>query len=282
MPLNERRNWAVNHFIRSLRTGEASAVEHAATFFGSEVVFRAGGEEFTGPDAVAARLLGQWALTPVFAQGEWSPAQEIPDGARVTAVFPHLGAAPTDYTLTFRFDNADRIAGVDETMTSASPAKLDAMPDDVRAAINGALANGTPMVVAYVGDDGAPSLSLRGSVQVHGPAELCIWARNAESGFIRAIRAKRPISLLYRNSAKRMTLTIRGQAEVIEDTLRRDEIYALSPEVEKRHDTARTGVAVLVRIERLGGTTPRGPILVVPERQPVSRAQGSAVEVTPP
>ena len=249
MSLNDRRTRAVTHFVRSLRSGETTTVEPAAAAFAPGIVYHPGGETFNGPAAVAARLTGQWAFTPVFAQGDWSLPQANGDGARVTATFPHLGASPDDYTLAFTFDDADRIVTVRETFVMNPPKQFDAMPDHVRAAINGALANNTPMSVAYVGDDGAPSLSLRGSVQVYSPTELCIWVRNAESGFVRAIRAHRPVSLLYRNSAKRMTLTIRGQAEVVEDA-RRDEIWACSPEVEKRHDTGRKGAAVLIRIER--------------------------------
>ena len=263
--VNERQVDGSEAFVRALRTGEFSAVRGLEAFLAPDVLFRAGGKEIAGRDAVAARVTGQWPLTPVFAQGEWSVPEAVPEGVRITGTFASVGAAPKTYTLTFGFDDADRIVSVDEAVTSfpAAPA-VDHLPPAVRTAINGALANGTPIVVGYVGEDGAPVLSLRGSVQVYGPAALCLWARNPKSGLVAAARNGQLLSLLYRNSAKRITLGIRGRAEVADDAATRARVFALSPEVEQRHDLAQNGVAVIVRIERLQGMTPNGPVLVVP------------------
>jgi Pyridoxamine 5'-phosphate oxidase len=123
--------------------------------------------------------------------------------------------------------------------------------------------NQTPMVLACVDDEGEPSLSLRGSVQGHSPTQLCLWVRNADSGLIRAIRADRPLSFLYRNSPSRMTLTIKGRGKVIGDESLRRRIFDMSTEVEQRHDTAMTGAAVVVDVWRIHGTSLRGPVLVV-------------------
>jgi len=184
---------------------------------------------------------------------------------RVAGTFASVGAAPKAYALAFAFDAGDTIVSIDETVTPFPPATpAGHLPPAVRAAIDGALANGTPIVVGYAGEDGAPVLSLRGSVQVYGPDALCLWVRNAKSGLVNAARNGRPLSLLYRNSAKRMTLVTRGRAEVADDAATRERVFALSPEVEQRHDPAKNGVALVVRIERLQGMTPDGPVLVVP------------------
>jgi hypothetical protein len=263
--MNERRIAASEAFVRALRTGEFSAARTLETFLALGVAFRTGGKEIAGRDAVVARATGQWVLTPVFAQGEWSEPEAVPEGVRITGTFASVGAAPKAYALTFGFDDADRIVSVDELLTPFPPAPaVDHLPPPVRAAINGALANGTPMVVGYVGEDGAPALSLRGSVQVYGPTALCLWVRNAKSGLVSAARDGQPLSLLYRNSAKRITLVIRGRGEVAEDAATRQRVFALSPEAEQRHDLAQNGAAVIVRIERLQGVTPNGPVLVVP------------------
>jgi hypothetical protein len=105
---------------------------------------------------------------------------------------------------------------------------------------------------------------------VYGPAALCLWARNPKSGLVTAARNGQPLSLLYRNSAKRITLGIRGHGEVADDAPTRERVFALSPEVEQRHDLARNGAAVVVRIDRLQGMTPDGPVLVVAPRAPQS------------
>jgi hypothetical protein len=269
--INDMRTDGCDAFVQALRTGEASAVRRLEPLLAPGVVFRAGSTEIAGADAVAARLSGAWPLTPVFAQGVWSAAEDVAEGVRITGTFASVGAAPKSYALTFGFDAADRIVRVDETVTPFPPATpSDQIPAAVRAAINGALANGTPMVVGYVGEDGAPVLSLRGSVQVYGPAALCLWARNPKSGLVTAARNGQPLSLLYRNSAKRITLGIRGHGEVADDAPTRERVFALSPEVEQRHDLARNGAAVVVRIDRLQGMTPDGPVLVVAPRAPQS------------
>jgi hypothetical protein len=263
--ISERRTDAGEAFVRALRTGELAAVRALEAMLAPAVVFRTGGNEVAGREAVAARVTGQWVLTPVFSQGEWSLPEAVPEGIRITGTFAAVGAAPKSYALTFAFDDADRIVSIDEAVTPFPPATpVDHLPPAVRGAINGALANGTPMVVGYTGEDGAPVLSLRGSVQVYGPSALCFWARNAKSGLVAAARNGQTLSLLYRNSAKRITLVIRGRGEVADDAATRERVFALLPEAEQRHDLAQNGVAVIVRIERLQGMTPGGPVLVVP------------------
>jgi hypothetical protein len=58
-----------------------------------------------------------------------------------------------------------------------SPIQLTA---EIRDAVNGALANGTPVVVAYVDARGQPRLSFRGSTQVFSDDQFAIWVRNLQ------------------------------------------------------------------------------------------------------
>jgi hypothetical protein len=263
-PLNENRRVAVDAVVRSLRTGEHSAAIIAAKFLAPGIVMNANGTELKTRDAVVERITGQWAFTPVLAQAEWSLPEGGNESVRVTAEFSGLGAAPSDYSLRFFFDDRDLISRIEEKYSFKMTSEpVDRMPAHVRTAINRALANQTPMVLAYVDDQGTPSLSLRGSVQVYSPTQLCLWVRNANSGLIRAIRADRPLSLLYRNSPTRTTLTIRGRGKVIEDEALRRRIFDMSPEVEQRHDTAMTGAAVIIEVSRIHGTSPKGPVLVI-------------------
>ncbi len=212
--MNERRLDALDAVLRSLRTGEFTAAQEARAAFAPTVVYRSGANEFAGVDAVLERLNGQWPLTPVYAQGEWSEPELVGESARVSATFPTFGTIRA-YALTVTFDGADRITLLDETVTMyPSPAPSSHIPPVVRTAINGALANGTPLVVAYTGGDGIPALSLRGSVQVYGKSELCLWVRNPKSGLVDAVRKGQVLSLLYRNSGRRMTLVMRGRGEI--------------------------------------------------------------------
>src|SRR5579862_1561293 len=197
--ISEGRRAAVDAVVRAMRTGEHSAAIVATRFLASKVVMNANGVELASRDAVIDRITGQWAFTPVLAQGEWLPPEQVADGVKVTAEFPDLGAAPSDYCLMFWFDDRDLISRIEEKFSFKMTAEpVDQIPVQVRTAINRALANQTPMVLAYVDDDGTPSLSLRGSVQVYNSTQLCLWVRNRNSGLIRSILANRPLSLLYR------------------------------------------------------------------------------------
>jgi hypothetical protein len=255
---------AIDAVIRSIRTGEHSAALRAETFLAKEVRMNVNGTEIEDRGAVVDHLTGQWAFTPVLARGEWSPPQPANDGISVYAEFSGLGAAPSNYRLTFWFNDRDLISRIEEKYSFVTTAEaVDHIPAHVRTAINGALANQTPMVLAYVDDNGAPSLSLRGSVQVYSPIQLCLWVRNANSGLIRSIRAQRPLSLLYRNSVTRTTLIIRGHGKVIDDEDGRRRVFDMAPEVEQRHDTAMTGAAVIIDVSTINGTSPKGPVMVV-------------------
>ena len=90
-----------------MRTGEHSAAIVATRFLASKVVMNANGAELASRAAVIDRITGQWAFTPVRAQGEWSLPEKVADGVQVTAEFPGLGAAPSDYSVMFWFDERD-------------------------------------------------------------------------------------------------------------------------------------------------------------------------------
>jgi hypothetical protein len=264
--IETRRADALGAVLRALRTGENTAAQEAAASFAPSVAYFSGGKEIAaGVVAVTERINGQWPLTPVLAQGEWAEPQASGDTWRVGATFPMVSTMQ-NYTLAVTFNGNDRIIKLDEAIGNyPRPTPVNAIPPVVRAAIDGALASGNPMVVAYTGTDGAPSLSLRGSVQVYGSLELCMWARDADSGLVRAARRGDPITFLYRNSARRITLMMRGRASVADDPAVRERIWSITPEVEKRHDTQRKGAALLIRMEEIKGNTTAGPVLVVPE-----------------
>jgi hypothetical protein len=173
--VSKTRRAAVEAVVRAMRTDEHSAALVATKFLASSVAMNANGAELAGRDAVIDRITGQWAFTPVLAQGEWSLPEKVADAIKVTAEFPGLSAAPSDYSLTFWFDERELISRIEEKFSFKMTAEpVDEIPVHVRTAINRALANQTPMVLAYVDDDGSPSLSLRGSVQVYGSTELCL------------------------------------------------------------------------------------------------------------
>jgi hypothetical protein len=145
------------------------------------------------------------------------------------------------------------------TEPSPGPIQLTA---EIREAVNGALANGTPVVVAYVDERGQPRLSFRGSTQVFSDDQLAIWVRNPEGGLLRALATNPRVTLLYRSPQPRMLLTFEGRAHVDNAEATRTAVYERAPEPERNLDPERTGVPVIVDLDRVTGVTPAGRVLM--------------------
>jgi hypothetical protein len=145
------------------------------------------------------------------------------------------------------------------TEPSPSPVKLT---EEMRDAVNGALANGTPVVVAYVDERGQPRLSFRGSTQVFSDDQLAIWVRNPEGGLPRALSTNPRATLLYRSPQPRMLLTFEGRGRVDPADATRRTVYEQAPEPERNADPERKGVALIVDLDRVTGFTPAGRILM--------------------
>ena len=132
------------------------------------------------------------------------------------------------------------------------------LTDDIKSDVNGALANGTPVVVAYVDAEGAPHLSFRGSAQAYGDDRLAIWVRDPEGGLLQAITANPRIALLYRDPATRRSYRFAGRARIVTDPAAVDAIYSSSPEIERSRDAERRGKAVLVDLDSVEGMGVQG------------------------
>jgi hypothetical protein len=191
------RTQAAEAYVKALRTGEPSATQQASQYLADDVVLATGQDEVSGHDNVLKRITGQWPLTSVFVHAGFSAPREENGQVKVDAEFPPMGAAPQKLSLSFDFDGNDKIKRVEQQQQGV-PAQppAEVLPGFVRGIINGALANGTPMVVAYTDENGAPVLSLRGSTQVYGDTQLCIWVRNADGGMVRTMASNNRVSLL--------------------------------------------------------------------------------------
>lgn len=127
--------------------------------------------------------------------------------------------------------------------------------DEVAARVNAARDAGKPITLAYVAADGFPVVSLRGSVHVHSPHQLALWARHADGDFVRSIRTNPKVSLLYRDNDERTTLVFSGLAHVSEDEAVRERVFTESPTGEQDHDPDRMGAAVVIDLRYLEGGT---------------------------
>ena len=125
------------------------------------------------------------------------------------------------------------------------------LTDEMRQAINNALADRVPMVVAYVDAQGQPNLSFRGSTQVYSDDQLAMWIRNLNGGLLREIAAHPKLALLYRNPQTRLSWQFQGRAHIDDDPKVRETVYDSSPEGERNLDPERGGKAVIIDIDRV-------------------------------
>jgi uncharacterized pyridoxamine 5'-phosphate oxidase family protein len=268
----DKRQEAVEAYVQSMKSGEVGASERASKCIAADAVLVAGNQEVSGHDAVLARVTGQWPQTPVYTLGGWSAPEPDGDRLKVHADFPAMGAAVKEVNLTFSFNAKGEISRVEQQNVMPAPMPpSDKIPDFIKGLLNGALANGTPIVVAYVNENGQPSQSLRGSTQVFSDNQLSIWVRAADSGITRAIAKNPNVSLLYRDSKVRTTLIVQGRAHVDSDPSVRERVFNLIPEVEQNHDPgAVKGAAVIIDVDRIQGGSGRGAFRM--ERTPVAAA----------
>ncbi len=206
--------------------------------------------------------LGRSPLAEHLARAAWS--EQVQDGqVEVTAAF--APAAPVGgLTLRFSFDDADRISRVETGILPAPPPEPAPIriTEAMRGAVNGALANGTPVMVAYVDPDGQPHLSFRGSTQVFDDTRLALWIRDPSGGLLAAIGHNPRLALFYRDPATRAGYQFHGRAHASQDPEVADRVYTNSPEVERNIDAQRKGVPVLVDLDRIQGRDAEGPVLM--------------------
>lgn len=130
------------------------------------------------------------------------------------------------------------------------------LTDEIKEAVNGALLNRTPIMVAYVDEEGQPSLSFRGSTQAYSDTQLAIWVRNPEGGLQKALQKNDRITLFYRDPEKRITLQFRGRARIQNDEATREHVYTHAPQPEQNADPQRRGFPLIIDLHRVDGVMP--------------------------
>jgi predicted pyridoxine 5'-phosphate oxidase superfamily flavin-nucleotide-binding protein len=215
----------------------------------------------TGREAVTSALGGPM-LPGLLAAASWD--DPVVDGETLTlraAVAPGLPVGGVLSTITISDGLVTEI--IQEYIAAArpdpTPLQLTAA---MRQAVNEALADSLPMMLAYVDTRGVPHLSLRGSVQVHGDRELAIWVRDPEGGFLKALETQPMVALWYRNPTNRTNYQFAGRARVVSDVAATRAVYDATPERERNLDPRAHGRAVVVELDRIEGAGPEGRVLM--------------------
>jgi hypothetical protein len=264
---------AAEAYLKALRTGEASAADTAAKHLAPDVVLDTvgahmwgnGHEEFHGFDETLKMITGIGVMTGIYRTAPWTTP--VSDGNGTVSVSADIGSAlMASSTLTFSFNDRDQIVRVEQVNKGGTPSPpVDRIPDFVKAIVNAALANNTPMIIAYTDEKGAPNLSMRGSTQAYSDTQLSIWVRHASGGMANTLRKNPQMTLMYRDPPARTTLTFEGRAHFEDAQDVRDRVFDLAPEVEQKHDPNRIGAALIIDVLRLSGQTPRGGVRMVRE-----------------
>ncbi|MBV9131530.1 MAG: pyridoxamine 5'-phosphate oxidase family protein [Chloroflexi bacterium] len=258
---------AVEAYLKALRTGEASATVSASRHLAPDVVLDTigahmwgnGPEHFEGYDQVVPMITGIGVITGIYRTAPWTDPVPVEDGK--LQVSAQIGGLLSSSTLTFTFNDQDQIVHVNQVNAGGSPSPLvDRMPDFVKAYVNSALANNTPLIIAYTDLNGAPNLSLRGSTQAYSDTQLSIWVRHANGGMANALRSNPRMALMYRDPPARANLTFEGVGHFESDPDVRDRVFELMPEVEQKHDPGRIGACLIIDVQRVNGSTPRGAV----------------------
>jgi hypothetical protein len=133
---------------------------------------------------------------------------------------------------------------------------------ELHSKINNALAEGHPLVLAAVDASGQPLLSFRGSLQTYSDTQLGFWLRNTQGNTLEAICNNPKVALIYRSAATPL-LQFHGRARIVIDAAERERVFTAAPEVERKADPDRKGLAIiidLIRIEGVLGLGRDGPI----------------------
>jgi hypothetical protein len=181
------------------------------------------------------------------------------DLTTVRGTFPP-GFPVASATVTVR-QSGDRLVELTQEVEQAkAPPTALIIDDQLSATIDGALANKTPFVVAYVDTAGVPHVSPRGTVQSWSADQVAMWARDPEGGLVRAIGSNPNVSLFYRDPSSRAAYEITGRARAVDDPDERARVYERSPAVERNLDPRVRGVAIIVDVDAVVGGAPGGRV----------------------
>ncbi|HEY3942106.1 MAG TPA: pyridoxamine 5'-phosphate oxidase family protein [Acidimicrobiales bacterium] len=249
---------ALDAYVRALSSPGVETIEALGAHLAEGVVVRGPVAPGSGRQAVL-EALGAPNSSRLLAAATWGEATVDDGEISLEAALP-AGSPIAGLLITAALDGSGKLVTVGQQMIPAPPPPAVALEltPEIATAVNGAAANGTPVVVAYVDRSGSPHLSLRGSVQTHGDHALAMWIRDPKGGLLAAIESNPALALWYRDPATRTSYQFAGTARADDDPSVRDEVYDNSIEGERNLDPRRQGVAVIVELQTVEGSGPGG------------------------
>jgi hypothetical protein len=121
---------------------------------------------------------------------------------------------------------------------------------DMAEHVNTAQADGVPCLVGTATRDGRPDVAFKGSVMVWDRDHLAFWERS-KGTTLANLRENPQVAVVYRNGAIGKAWRFFGVAELHESGPLREQIMGRTIQAELDRDPERTGVGVLIRVDRV-------------------------------
>jgi hypothetical protein len=251
----------VKNFLASLKPSSDGKVRPRADLLAKDAVFEAL-IKLSGRDAVIERMSAD-TTGRVYREVTWAEPEEYGDALRTIGRTPP-GSLMGGTVLVFHFAG-DEISIIQHQPIPGAPmpATEIKLSTELKALVNNALITRHPMLMSYVNDSGQPVLSFRGSTQTFSDDQLAIWIRNADGNLLKSVAKNPKVAFMYRNEDTKETFQFQGRAWIATGEAERQKVYENAPPVERAHDFARTGVALIVDLDLVEGwfgLTPDGPI----------------------
>ena len=251
---------AAETYVRSIRSGEHAASLSLGRLLSPEVVLEINGpmpnaptETVKGFDAVLTRASGNYAWTNALRHARWENAKQEGGAWRIDGSSDHIGGVSAQsISVTVTTDAQGKIARIEHKYTPKQIKPVEIIPLAARPLINNARIMERTFAVAYTDENGNPSLTYRGSVQVLDDTTLCAWIRQAGGSLARSIARNPKMSLAYRDEFRAMMI-IEGRARIDNSDALRERVWELTPEGEQNHDPARKGVPLIVEVDKMTG-----------------------------
>ncbi len=256
------RTAAIEAYLAALGSADESVARALGPALADDILVQTNFARAHGREAAIAQLSEPRTAGLVAAGVRWSPPRTDADRIVVTGTLPD-NAPFGGLELAFEF-TGDTIIRVEQQ--TLRPPPLQPQPlrltPQIKAAVDGALDNQTPMMIAYL--DGAEQihLSFRGTVQAYSDDQLALWARDPEGGLPTNIADRPKVTLFYHDAARRTTYTFYGRARIAADPESRAVIFENSHPREQQADFRRRGFAIVVDLDRVEGRDPGGRMLL--------------------
>jgi len=212
----------------------------------------------SGKAAIVSRLVAA-DTGKIYRDATWrGPA---PHGDRVLLQGALPKGAPLGSVTVTLSGSANKVSLVQhQTLPGAAPPPAPLkLPPELKRKIDKALSEFHTMMIVYVDENDQPTMSLRGSTLALSDTQLAMWIRNPEGGLVKAIARRPKVLLYYRDDGKRSTYHFRGRAHVDNSEATRRHVYDTMEQVERDHDFAGTGVAVVIDLDWVEGWAGVGP-----------------------